>query len=227
MNTEVCLIRADTQPAGEAGKQPRHCRPPRAQRPDPSSWPPAEPHPTSGAPTDAGAGDMVGCRIRPHGSGPATILRAPSRCLVPHPGVPGTAQYRTELQHPRLRWDTLRVLGSHVDGHWVPRCCGGLLGQRRCWDSPVPPSSSVGGERCPVTAPWGQSPQCHPRQPWAGHQRRAVEIFPYPQHQVFFAVITTAIIISFGVFSCHNLSPALIYSAGLFREGSRRNGAIH
>lgn len=40
-------------------------------------------------------------------------------------------------------------------------------------------------------------------------------MFPYQQHQVF-TVITTAIIISFGVFSCHNLSLALIYSTGLF-----------
>lgn len=37
-------------------------------------------------------------------------------------------------------------------------------------------------------------------------------MFPY---QVF-SVITMAIIISFGVFSCHNLSLALIYSTGLF-----------
>lgn len=162
MNTEVCLIRADTQPAGEAGKQPRHCRPPRAQRPDPSSWPPAEPHPTSGAPTDAGAGDMVGCRIRPHGSGPATILRAPSRCLVPHPGVPGTAQHRTELQHPRLRWDMPRVLGSHVDGRWVPRCCGGLLGQRRCWDSPVPPQQQRGRGVVPGHGALGTVPAVPP-----------------------------------------------------------------
>lgn len=40
-------------------------------------------------------------------------------------------------------------------------------------------------------------------------------MFPYRRHQVF-TVITTAIIISFGVFSCHNLSLALIYSTGLF-----------
>lgn len=108
-----------------------------------------------------------------------------------------------------------------------PGAAGGSCGKGGAGTAPCPPSSSVGGERCPVTVPWGQSPQCHPHQPWAGHQPRAVEIFPYPQHQVFFAVITTAIIISFGVFSCHNLSPALIYSVGLFREGSRRNGAIH
>lgn len=49
-------------------------------------------------------------------------------------------------------------------------------------------------------------------------------MFLYRQHQVF-VVITTAIIISFGVFSCHNLSLALIYSAGLFprRAGGKES----
>lgn len=160
-------------------------------------------------------------------AGQPQVLRAPSRCLVPHPGVPGTAQHRTELQHPRLRWDMPRVLGSHVDGRWVPRCCGGLLGQRRCWDSPVPPQQQRGRGVVPGHGALGTVPAVPPAPALGRAAARAVEIFPYPQHQVFFAVITTAIIISFGVFSCHNLSPALIYSAGLFREGNRRNGAIH
>ena len=130
MNTEVCLIRADTQPAGDPGKRPRQGCPPRS----------------------------------------------------PSPGL--------------------------QDAH--PCCCGDAVGTSACRGHPAPalgaaravlPGRSVAGDIHANTL--------------LGHQPRAAEMFPYRQHQVF-AVITTAIIISFGVFSCHNLSLALIYSAGLF-----------
>lgn len=227
MNTEVCLIRADTQPAGEAGKQPRHCRPPRAQRPDPSSWPPAEPHPTSGAPTDAGAGDMVGCRIRPHGSGPATSTEGSQP--VPGPAPRGArhspAPHGAAASPPPL---------GHAAGAGEPRgwtlgapVLRGAPGAKAVLGQPRAPQQQRGRGAVPGHGALGTVPAVPPAPALGRAAARAVEIFPYPQHQVFFAVITTAIIISFGVFSCHNLSPALIYSAGLFREGNRRNGAIH
>lgn len=134
MNTEVCLIRADTQPAGEADKQPRQGCPPRA--PLLATAPPSLPL-WGPAPTALGMGTQ------------------------PLPWAHG--------------------------------------GQRR-----------ILGEAC--------------AKPPSGHQARAEEMFSYRQHQVF-VVITTAIIISFGVFSCHNLSLALIYSAGLFprRAGGKES----
>lgn len=144
MNTEVCLIRADTQPAGEAGKQPRHCRPPRAQRPDPSSWPPAEPHPTSGAPTDAGAGDMVGCRIRPHGSGPATSTEGSQP--VPGPAPWGArhspAPHRAAASPPPL---------GHATGAGEPR--GWTLGAPVLRGAPGA-KAVLGQPRAPPAAAW-------------------------------------------------------------------------
>lgn len=141
MNTEVCLIRADTQPAGEPDKQPRQGCPPRAPRlaPTPPSLPLWGPAPTT-----------------------------PAEGTQPLPWA-----------QPSAAW---------------PRY------------------------------PRGQLHPCACAKPLSGHQARAEEMFPYRQHQVF-VVITTAIIISFGVFSCHNLSLALIYSAGLFprRAGGKES----
>lgn len=131
MNTEVCLIRADTQPAGEPDKQPRQGCPPRA---------------------------------------PLLATTPPSPPL------------------------------------WGPAPTSLALGTRRA----ALPGPAILGEAC--------------AKPLSGHQARAEEMFSYRQHQVF-VVITTAIIISFGVFSCHNLSLALIYSAGLFprRAGGKES----
>lgn len=142
MNTEVCLIRADMQPAGEPDKQPRQGCPPRAPRlaPTPPSLPLWGPAPT----------------ILAVGTQPLPWAQGEQRCLA------------------------LVSLGT-------PHLCA-----------------------------------C--AKPLSGHQARAEEMFLYRQHQVF-VVITTAIIISFGVFSCHNLSLALIYSAGLFprRAGGKKS----
>lgn len=137
MNTEVCLIRADAQPAGEPAKQPRQGCPPRAPRLAPTP--------------------------------PSVPLRGPA--------------------------PTTLAVGTQ----------------------PLP--GAQGGQRC-----LGQPHPCACAKPLPGHQARAEEMFPYRQHQVF-VVITTAIIISFGVFSCHNLSLALIYSAGLFprRAGGKES----
>lgn len=125
--------------------------------------------------------------------------------------------------------------------HSIPACAGAQWGTavRHGQTPPQLPDAAWGTQSrgraapCPrgsegrwylVTPCRGQPWPCHPHQCRARHQPGAAETFSYPQHQVFSAVITTAIIISFGVFSCHNLSLALIYSAGLFQSRAGGTG---